>query len=82
MGVSVDVDKAGSDVVPADINDLAGFRFSDIFRYGGNLLASGGDIHGFTDVVGRVDDVAAFQQDVVWHGLSPRRRAKNYEECD
>ena len=65
VDVGVDVDQAGRDVQPRDVNRLAGLGRVDFRRDERDL--AGGDRHvaDGVDAVPRVDDVAAAQEEVV-----------------
>ena len=71
--VHVNVDKAGSDVETGDIDHLGGGGSWDIFLYRGDFTGGYGDIHDAVNVVGGIDDVAAFQDEIIGGRLSVGR---------
>ena len=63
--VRVDVDEPGSDVEARDVDHLEGLGGIDGCGHGGHLAACDGHVAHRAQVVARVDDVAAAQQEVV-----------------
>lgn len=68
--VHVNIDKAGSDIEAGDIDHLGGGGSWDIFLYRGDFAGGDRDIHDAINVVGGIDDVAAFQDEIIGGRLS------------
>lgn len=63
--VVVNVDQPGRDVKTGDIHDLAGLIGGDILSHCCDLAKGNGNIHFCIEPVGRIDDVASLQQQIV-----------------
>jgi len=79
--VDVDIDQARSDVEAGDVDDLFCGGGGNVFFDSGDSSGGDGDIHEAVNVIGGVDDVAAFEEDLVARslGLSRWEEGKEHE---
>ena len=63
--VDMRVDETRGDVEAADIDDGPGLCGIDIAAHGRDLPVGNGDVHDGVDVVARIDDVSALEQDLI-----------------
>ena len=71
--VIVDIDEPGGDVKLRDVHDLSGQVSRKVFLHSSDLPCRNCDIADFVDVIRRVDDVTAFQQQVIGGRRGNRR---------
>ena len=75
VGVQVHVDEAGGYEEAAEVDAARGLPRGDLFGYAGNLAVFDTDVAAGVDLVGRIDEVAAFEDQVqlvvFWHGILP-----------
>jgi hypothetical protein len=63
--VNVNVDQAGSYIETTGIDDFFGRGGGNVLFNGGDFASGDGDVHDTVNVVGGVDDVAAFEEEFV-----------------
>jgi hypothetical protein len=80
--VIVNIDEPGSNVEVGDVHDLSGLVRGNIFFHCSDLALENADIAYFIDVIRRVDDMAALQQQVVACRLGKHYDGKSEGDCD
>ena len=81
-GVVMDIDEAGGDVETGRVHDLSGRIGGNVFFDGSDFAAGDSDVHYGVNVVGRIDDVAALEKEIVAGGLGVGRWEQGEERED
>src|SRR6202034_2890165 len=65
VDMNVDIDQAGRNIHTLDVDGLERIRGGDVIGYFGDLAILDGDIHDRVDMVPVIEDMAAFEQQIV-----------------
>src|SRR4029077_18445652 len=68
-GVVVNIDQAGGDEEARSVHDFSGGGGGNVFFDSGDFAARHGDIHDAIKMIGRINDMAAFQEEIVARSL-------------